>query len=63
MSSENMELMRRAAYNGIQLSFSSPIAFDRIENHTLGILLDFDCERSTNLLKTVSCNLLKTVMD
>lgn len=46
--------MRQAAYHGIQLSYSLPSTFDRMENHTLGILLDFDCEQSLNLLKNVS---------
>lgn len=54
MSVENVELMRSAALQGIQLSFSPPTTFGRVENHTLGIVLDFDCEHSSSLVKTVS---------
>lgn len=55
MSVENLELMRLAASQGIQLSISSPTAFSQMGNRTMGILLDSDCEQSSNLLKTVSC--------
>lgn len=54
MSAENLELMRLAASQGIQMSFSSPTTFDQMGNRTTGILLDSDCKQSSNLLKTVS---------
>lgn len=58
--SETAEILRKAATDGVQVSITDhsekwvfPFTFKLKTNSSLGILLDFDCEKSKSLLKNV----------